>query len=266
MLTVAGFLLRRVFGLVVLVLVFLVGSRDGVEAQTPGVVEVPADWALIPSGLEAGAEFRLLFRSSTQLAATEGGIAVWNDRAATRAGAGHAAVRAHKDLFRVVGSTADTDARDNVFMNPNNSAHPDAPVWWLNGPRVAADTAGFWSDSWENWGAGDCRMESGAACTDASSWPWTGTNSDGTKATQHLGHNPNVRHGSLATDANTSGPISKNQVARTQSRPFYAMSPVFRVEAARDDIVDVPHDWALVPAGVGPGGAFRLLFRTSRTT
>ncbi|MXW56026.1 MAG: hypothetical protein F4Z59_04885, partial [Gemmatimonadales bacterium] len=199
------------------------------EAQSAGIVEVPADWALIPAGLGAGDEFRLLFRSSTQVDATSGFISTWNSRAAARAAAGHEAIREHSSLFKVVGSTGSVDARDNIGMNPNNSAHLDVPVYWLNGPRVAANTAGFWSQSWEHWSDADCRMEDGAVCASPGSWPWTGTNADGTKATQHLGHTPNVRHGSLAMDANTAGPISKNQVVRSQSRPFYVISPVFQV-------------------------------------
>ncbi|MCY3539958.1 MAG: hypothetical protein OXH10_08920, partial [bacterium] len=62
MLSNSGYLSRRVFGfamlvLGVLVLVLLIGSRDEVEAQSDGVVEVDSDWALVPSGLGAGAEF-----------------------------------------------------------------------------------------------------------------------------------------------------------------------------------------------------------------
>ncbi|MXZ98578.1 MAG: hypothetical protein F4Z23_06010 [Acidimicrobiaceae bacterium] len=236
------------------------------QAQSPGVVEVPEDWALVPSGLGVGDEFRLLFRSSTQVDATSGFIGTWNSRAAARAAAGHEAIREHSSLFKVVGSTGSVDARDNIAMNPNNSAHLDVAVYWLGGPRVAANTAGFWGQSWENWSGADCRMEDGAVCTSPSSWPWTGTNGDGTKATQYLGNTPNVRHGSLAMGSNTSGPISKNQVVRTQSRPFFVMSPVFRVQTGAAAVVEVPADWALVPSDVGPGEGFRLLFRTSVST
>ncbi|MXW94460.1 MAG: hypothetical protein F4110_09960 [Acidimicrobiaceae bacterium] len=54
------------------------------QAQSPGVVEVPEDWALVPSGLGVGDEFRLLFRSSTQVDATSGFIGTWNSRPPTR--------------------------------------------------------------------------------------------------------------------------------------------------------------------------------------
>ena len=247
MLSNSGYLSRRVFGfamlvLGVLVLVLLIGSRDEVEAQSDGVVEVDSDWALVPSGLGAGAEFRLLFLTTAAYQATQTGIDSYNSRVQTQAASGHAAIQEHSSLFKAVGSTSAVDARDNIGMNPNNAAHPDVPVYWLGGPRVAANTAGFWSSSWENWSGTDCRNPSGTACANANSFPWTGSNADGTKHANPLGNSPNVRHGSLAVNGNTQNPISKNNRARTEQRAMFGISPVFRV-------VEVVDPNALVEGG-----------------
>ena len=51
---------------------------------------VPADWSLKPTGLTAGAKFRLLFLSSTKRDATATDIATYNTFVQNRAAAGHA--------------------------------------------------------------------------------------------------------------------------------------------------------------------------------
>lgn len=52
--------------------------------------EVPRGWDLIPSGLEADDQFRLLFISSTERDATSADIADYNTHVQNAAGAGHA--------------------------------------------------------------------------------------------------------------------------------------------------------------------------------
>ena len=53
-------------------------------------IEVPRGWDLIPSGLEAGDQFRLLFISSTERDATSADIADYNTHVQDAIGAGHA--------------------------------------------------------------------------------------------------------------------------------------------------------------------------------
>ena len=52
--------------------------------------EIPRGWDLIPSGLEAADQFRLLFISSTERYATSADIADYNKHVQNAAGAGHA--------------------------------------------------------------------------------------------------------------------------------------------------------------------------------
>ncbi|MYC58247.1 MAG: hypothetical protein F4X48_06720, partial [Acidimicrobiia bacterium] len=199
----------------------------GARAQSPGVVEVPADWALIPSGLAAGDEFRLLFLTSTKRDATSSNIADYDSFVQARVAAGHAAIQEYSTLFKVVGSTATVDARDHIMMNPNNSAHPDVPVYWLGGLRVAANTAGFWSTTWENWAEADRKQEFGQ--TVENDWQWTGTKADGTKADQYLGASPNVMRGRFQAGVSDTGPMQYIVTPRGQLHTLYSISPVFRV-------------------------------------
>ena len=78
------------------------------------VVEVPSNWGLIPSGLGAGDSFRLIFATSGKRNATATDIADYNSFVQTAAAAGHADIQQYSSWFRVVGSTADVDARDNT--------------------------------------------------------------------------------------------------------------------------------------------------------
>ena len=75
---------------------------------------VPNNWSLKPTGLAAGDQFRLLFLSSTKRNASATAIADYNTFVQTRAAAGHTDIRDYSAGFRVVGCTADTDARDNT--------------------------------------------------------------------------------------------------------------------------------------------------------
>ena len=69
-------------------------------------VTVPVDWALKPTGLASGDDFRLLFVTQATRNATATGIGVYNAFVQTRAAAGHEAIQGYASWFRVVGSTA----------------------------------------------------------------------------------------------------------------------------------------------------------------
>ena len=100
------------------------GNQLYSSALVDGVpkTEVPANWSLIPSGLGPGDRFRLLFATSTTGDASCTDIADYNTFVQTAAAAGHAAIQAHSAFFRVVGSTADDDARDNTDASGHSVA------------------------------------------------------------------------------------------------------------------------------------------------
>ena len=110
---------------------------------------VPADWGLIPTGLGAGAEFRLIFISSTTRNAASTDIADYNTFVQGRAAAGHADIQQYSSTFRVVGSTADVDARDNT--NTTYTADDKGVlIYWLGGAKVADDYEDFYDGTWDD--------------------------------------------------------------------------------------------------------------------
>ena len=72
----------------------------------PGTGVVPRGWALQPEEIGYGESFRLLFISSTTRNATSTDINDYNQHAINAAGAGHSAIQALKNGFRVIASTA----------------------------------------------------------------------------------------------------------------------------------------------------------------
>ena len=105
-------LFRAAACLVVAVAAFLALPGRGVgSGAKPGPLE---SWSLTPSGLSEGDRFRLIFITSTGRNATSSDIGVYNTFVQEQAAAGHMAIQAYSSQFRVVGSTAAVDARDNT--------------------------------------------------------------------------------------------------------------------------------------------------------
>ncbi len=194
------------------------------------VVLVPNDWALIPSGVQPGGKFRLLFITTSFLLATSGDIATYDAHVRARAAAGHTAIRPYAQKFRVVGSTASVSARNHAGLTGGG-----VPIYWLNGSQVAPNYAGFWSDRWQNWLQPDRRTQLGNP-DNHSDWPWTGTATDGASHANHLGHATHARRGRFSVGPSTTGPISDNNAPVSQSHTLYGISPVFQVA------VDAPFD------------------------
>ncbi len=196
-------------------------------ANSDGSYTVPADWALKPSGLAAGAKFRLLFVTSGTRNPQATGIATYNTYVQTSAKAGHSAITdSCGNLFKVVGSTSAVDARANTSTR---SSDTDASIWWLTGAKAADNYADFYDGSWDSYAG---KTESGNA-DPGDSFVWTGSNADGTRhATEHLGASGLVRAGNLG------GSPSMSLTGNPNADPFhfYALSPVFSVASP-----PVPH-------------------------
>ena len=236
------------------------GVNGRLLPHADGSYTVPLDWPLKPLGVGAGETFRLLFMTEDHRDATAADIGVYDAHVREAARDGHAAIRRYADHFRVVGSTAAVDARDHTRTNPNNAGHTDAEVWWLNGERVAANNAGFWSDTWENWAMADRRFESGERST-SNDWPWTGTRTDGAKEANPLGAS-NARRGRFSTTDADTGPISYNTIASTQDHAFYGISPLFRVEPTP---VNAPPGEPAVMSNLGQADGAALTVTTAGT-
>ncbi len=188
------------------------------------VVAVPDDWALIPSGVQPGGRFRLLFITTSFHPATSGDIATYDAHVRARAAAGHTAIQPYAQKFRAVGSTASVSARNHAGLTGGG-----VPIYWLNGSQVAPNYAGFWSDRWQNWNQPDRRTQWGNP-DGHSDWPWTGTADDGASHANHLGHATHARRGRFSVGPSTTGPISDNNAPVSQSHTLYGISPVFQVD------------------------------------
>ena len=224
--------------------------------ESDGVYVVPHDWDLIPAGLDSGDEFRLLFVTANTRDATSSDIAdydsfVQSSAAGTLAGGSHAAIRRYSSLFKALGSTSTVDARDHLGMNPGNDEHKSAPVYWLNGGRIAYGSVDVWDGAWASQSAAASRTELGAVSTYFNAQSvFTGSNADGTKhATAFLGGASAVIAGTpLAAGTN---PVISETPSRTLTLPLLGVSPVFRV-----GLVPVPVSVDL--SGVGSSVVERL--------
>ena len=217
--------------------------------EADGVFVVPHDWELVPSGLDSGDEFRLLFMTTQHRDATPSDIAdydsfVQSSAAGSLAGGSLPAIQPYASLFKVLGSTSTVDARDHLGMNPDNSAHKSAPLYWLNGGRLAFGNPDVWDGAWTNLSRANSRNQLGTANSVSS--VFTGSNTDGTKhATRFLGagHPTPISIGGTRVGDN---PIARATAAPAAYFPFYGVSPVFRV-----GLVPVPVSVDLL--GVGSG-------------
>ncbi len=198
---------------------------------------VAADWSLKPTGLAAGAKFRLLFLSSTKRDATASDIASYNTFVQDRAAAGHTDIQTYSAGFRVVGCTEAVDARDNTFTT-YTTADTGVPIYWLNGAKAVDDYEDFYDGSWDD--EANDKNESGTDGPDASvtlNRPVTGCQHDGTEAfsagdSRALGATI-VRIGQLNSSVSGSGPLSGiDATLRSVSHPMYGLSEVFEVNTA----------------------------------
>ena len=210
------------------------GSSDG--SGEPSEVTVSPDWSLTPEDLGSGDKFRLLFVTSTTGSPAATDIADYNRFVQDRAAAGHAKIRALGSGFRVVGSTASVDARDNTHTTGSDTVK----IYWLNGRRVANDYGDFYDGSWRNEG----RPTNERGNSTSSREIWTGTDDDGTEEIGSDGHSralgaennlglgdsDSVMCGHLSrSDGN---PLNGRYYCRgNQALPFYALSQVFVLES-----------------------------------
>ena len=230
----------------------------------PPPLEVPADWDLAPSGLEAGDRFRLLFLSSTDRNAESTNISDYNNFVQDLAATGHSDVQAYSSQFRAVACTEAVDARDNT-----GTTGTGVPIYWLDGAKAADHNTDFYDGSWDQ--EASVRNESGTAVTvsfaNIENNVWSGCEHDGTEAF-HSGDSI-----ALGTDGPgvgqlnglTTSEIGPLNLTGSRNLPatenyLYGLSPVFVVMPPSRII---PLDWSLAPPGLEVGDRFRLLFLSS---
>ena len=198
------------------------------ELEALTETEVPFGWSLTPEGVASGQKFRLMFLTDPEKP-TSDDIDVYNEFVQAQAAAGHADIQEHATQFRVLGSTAAVDARDNT---ETTSSDTDAPIYWLNGAIVADNYADMYDETWDE--EANRRTAAGDLSTDTD-FIWTGSEDDGTERSETgvsvaLGET-SVRQGELDNSSSTRDPLSALTVtAATNTAPFYALSGIFVVE------------------------------------
>ena len=210
------------------------------NAQSNTPTEVPSNWALVPSGLGPGDEFRLLFITSGTRDGTSSSIGTYNTFVQNAAANGHASIQAYSSGFRVVGSTEDDDARDNTSTR-HTSSDRGVPIYWLGGNKLADNYQDFYDGSWDDEvnatnASGTSRPYGDSPREDR---PFTGSDHNGTEASNHALGDSNVRLGRPNNSGSNQGPLSSNNSTdpKTSSHPFYGLSEVFRLG---DDVPDTP--------------------------
>ena len=201
-----------------------------VRGEESDEFEVPADWTLIPTGLTTGDTFRLLFVTGTGVRSSDSdNIEDYNTYVQSQAAAGHTDIQDYSAWFRVLGSTASTDARVNTGTT-YTATDKGVPIYWINGGKVADQYQDFYDGSWdsETW-----TNRSGASSTSTQEVQ-TGTNNAGAEDfasgnSRALGASQ-VRIGRLN---GTGSPLDANAAAVPNSQePYYALSGVFVVGVA----------------------------------
>ncbi|WP_423916327.1 fibronectin type III domain-containing protein [Candidatus Poriferisodalis sp.] len=221
---------------------------------------VPLNWALTPSGLAAGDRFRLLFITYAGHAPTSTDIEDCNAYVQSQANASnaHSAIKPYASGFRVVGSTADDDARDNASTAYTSTAK-GLPIYWLNGSKVADDYEDFHDGSWDD--EANPRGRNGNKVGSNNTLIWTGSNSNGIEAiangnSQALGSSTialgclNFVGGPIDCAANSVGNYSL--FTPNSNHRYYALSGVFTVGGSVPVFTD--SDPAARSVAENPGG------------
>ena len=238
-------------------------------AQAGAVIDVP--WYLAPEELRAtGGEFRLIFLTDTGLAPDSTDIGDYNDFVQEQARTSELeALGAYHSGYRVLGSTAAVDARDNTGTTFTND-DLGVPIYWLLGSKVASEYNSF-IGNWQNENNPRDREGQPVSLPGGVLSIFTGSKPDGTEAEGNALGADNVAVGRLnRTKVEPLGTLEGTRVTEANSVTtlrYYALSPVFRAPARppRELIgtTEVRPGWSLTPDGLEVGDRFRLLFVTS---
>ena len=197
----------------------------------PATVEVPADWDLIPSGIDTGGRFRLLFVTSNWRDATSSDIATYNSFVRRAAARGHDDIQDYSDHFAALGSTRAVDARNNTGTHDRG-----VPIYWLNGPNAADHYLDFYDGSWDH--VNPIRYETGQSEAFIAQKVWTGSGSDGRRArdgSNILGlSRPEVGRPGIGVGQEIAGQTDPSE----DNNRLYGLSFVFQVALSDDADLD----------------------------
>ena len=217
-----------------------VATPRAAPANTPPVAQVvSAEFDLRPGAVSAGGSFRLLFVTTATTTAQSSDISLYNAFVQTSANDGHDDIGRFKSEFRALISTEAVDARDNTATNTFNGTDTKAPIYWLDGDKVADDYDDFYDD--DGWDSQAGRDQNGVTLTGTSINIWTGSERDGTEAssfsqTLAVGADSGTRFGQLEAGAAGAeiigGTNSITSITGKSPYPLYALSPILILNQA----------------------------------
>ena len=162
--------------------------------QIVNVTRVPSDWTLNPSGLSAGDQYRLLFKTGNTRNGASSNIDEYDAfvRERTNAHPWHSDIKKYADTFRVLGSVekwvpgtqrrVDASWRTATGVNllpdqPNHPGHTPytTPIYWLNGVQIAPDYNEFWIGAWGDANAHANQRHADGRVATTTQGPFTGT-------------------------------------------------------------------------------------------
>ena len=120
------------------------------EVAVPAT-EVPVNWSLVPSGLQAwGTSSGCCSSPRRRATPRPRSIDTYNTWIQNRVAAGHTDIQGYSSTFNVVGSTAAVDARDNTGTTYTSGlSYKGVPIYWLNGNKVVDDYEDFYDGGWD---------------------------------------------------------------------------------------------------------------------
>ncbi len=214
----------------------LSGTSIPAQAQTDEQpVRVPSNWALKPPNIQTGERFRLISVTGSKRDATSSNIADYNThvQADLNRGNAHEAIKAYSSYFKVLGSTATVDARDNTGTNPNDNY--GVSIYWLGATRqshgpgneglIANNYADLYDGSWINTNPTRRQGRPLGALTLLNLEVATGSDKDGTAANDGyvLGNNSLVVTGKPQVD----NAFRHSTALASSELGYIALSPVF---------------------------------------
>ena len=228
---------RVAFPVVIAILValfLLTTSNPGVSqkasAADSSTQEVPVDWDHLPSGLEPGDSFRLLFVTSDSRDAQAKNISDYNAFVQSAA-ARNDNFEGFSGDFRALASVSGVHAIDN-----SGTRGTGVPIYWVDGAKVANDYADLYDGSWASRAGTD---ENGTLLTGRVDI-WTGTKSDGTQHAAELGNGRTFV--AVYTRLDMRSPFGMSIVSTTDKKRLYALSPVLQVALGQAAATPVPAD------------------------
>ena len=199
-------------------------TRRTTPPPTPVTQSLPKNSPLVPSELNAGEQFRLMFLNIPAVSGRQLDINHYNGTVQSTAAGGHTDIREFSNQFRALLSTFRLDARENTATT---GAGDDISIYWLGGARVADDYADFYDGSWASRVPHD---EDGNPLTTAERVMMTGSNADGSGDFGFEINRDPIRVGRL--DQGAGAEIHAETRARNGFYPMYAMSPLINVVVA----------------------------------